>query len=280
MIQTKKITCYLVAFLAYNLYSVFLISAFFESTGGIFDRTQIDSLVKAGEEFNPKDWGWNGHYLWMLFSSTITTVVSSLIGGAISKDKKGITTLVCSIPTIITWGFVAYVLQFSDSVYVNSTETTIVALINIPLTAFLAYNSGKLGANIQHDVFSENTFFGVAKWNLTWLAFPLYWFLLGAIGVGAKLVITAFQSLGVGDFEFLERLLFGISFFLLLISTLTWCAPLLIVYKILSRQMLSEYSIWVRGVSNITVLVAGWPFAYGVEIGCFWIIRAIAPFFL
>lgn len=275
MSPEKKIALYLTAFLTYNLYAVFLLSAFLENTGYVFDYGQIQSVIKAGEAFDPKDWGWNGHYLWMLFSSIVTTVVSSLLCGAVSKDEKGITSLISSVPTIIICGFVVYLMQFTGGEYLNQTGTTVVAVLNMPITAFLAYTSGKFGAEIQRNVFLENTVFGVARWNLIWLAFPLYVFSLGAIGVGAKLVLLLFQSIGFGDLSFLNRLLLGMMYLLLVIPTIAWCLPLVIVYNILSGQILSERSILLRGCSNLTVLVVGWILAYGIQLGCFWIIQKV-----
>lgn len=275
MSPAKKIALYVAAFLTYNFYAGFLLSAFIENTGYIFDNSQIQSLIKAGEAFDPKDWGWNGHYLWMLFSSIVTAVMSGLLCGAVSKDEKGITSLISSIPTIFIFGYIVYLMQFTGGEYLNQTGTTVVAMLNMPLTAFLAYTSGKFGAEIQRNVFPENTVFGVARWNLTWLALPLYWFSLGAIGIGGKLILLVFQSLGFGDLSFLNRLLLGGMYLLLVIPTIAWCLPLVIMYKILSRQILPEHSILLRGCSNFIVLVAGWILAYVTQLGCFWIIQKV-----
>ena len=45
------------AFLAFNVYSVFLISAFQENTPYLFDAKLVADLRTAGELFDIKDWG-------------------------------------------------------------------------------------------------------------------------------------------------------------------------------------------------------------------------------
>jgi hypothetical protein len=262
------------AFLAYNLYAIFLISAFQENTGYLFDKEQINSLIQSGAQFDQKLWGWRGHYIWMLFSSLITTVICSLLSGAISKDQRGLTSLISSLPSVLVFGLVIYIMQFSGQDFDGQTGNTVVAILGIPLTVLIAYHAGKIGAKIQKDLFQDTTVLGIRGWHLIWLAYPTYFYALGAIEVAAKLFTGLFLAMRVDDFSVL-RLVMGLTNFVLVLSVIAWCAPIAVVYKILSRQLMSESSAASRFGVNLAVIVGGAFFALGIQAASYWLIRTV-----
>lgn len=64
------------AFVAFNVYSLFLIAAFQQNAPHLFDVTLDSEMRVAGEMFNVTEWGSKDHYLWHLFSSVVVTTLS------------------------------------------------------------------------------------------------------------------------------------------------------------------------------------------------------------
>jgi len=96
----------LAAFIAFNVYFLFLISSFMENTSYLFDMKTISRLNKSGIPIDPREWGWAGHYIWCLFSSSVVTALSSIICGAIAKNKGGKIALISNIPNTLVWGLI------------------------------------------------------------------------------------------------------------------------------------------------------------------------------
>jgi len=73
------------AFIAFNVYSLFLISAFQENTPHLFDAKLVSEMRAAGEIFDIRAWGWKNHYIWRLFSGVVVTAIAAFLAGAIAR---------------------------------------------------------------------------------------------------------------------------------------------------------------------------------------------------
>lgn len=81
------------AFVAFNVYSLFLISAFQENTPYLFDAKLVAEMRAAEEIFDIRAWGWKDHYIWRLFSGVVVTAIAAYLAGAIALKNGAKVTL-------------------------------------------------------------------------------------------------------------------------------------------------------------------------------------------
>jgi len=255
------------AFLAFNIYSLFFISAFMENTSYLFDMKRVSNLIESGLIIDPRELGWGGHYIWCLFSSSVVTALAGFLCGAIAKRKGDKVAIISNIPNILIWGFFFYISIFSKIEIEGYKGFAIVSVIAIPLTSVIAYNFGKIGENIQHEEFKEDSVLGIWAYHWIWIVFPLYWYGLGIVFAGTRFASFVFLSPG-GFF-------YTIIYFLFLIPVVVFVYPLIIVYKVLSGNLLSEKRIIIKVLFNTAILISGGLLASSLQVGCYWLIRKI-----
>src|SRR5437879_7215982 len=91
------------AFIAFNVYSFFLISAFLENTPKLFDAKLISEMRAAGEIFDVRAWGWKGHYIWWLFAEVVVTAMAAFLAGAIARSNGARVAAIANVPSILVW---------------------------------------------------------------------------------------------------------------------------------------------------------------------------------
>ena len=237
------------AFVAFNIYSLFLISAFQENTPYLFDVKLVSEMQAAGEIFDLKEWGWKDHYIWRLFSGVIVTALAGFLSGAVARDKSGKIAVVANIPGVLVWAGTFYLIAFGEVEIEGKTGFSIVSLIAIPLTTWIAYHSGRLGSEAQ-ELSAENTVLGIRAFHWTWIALPLYLY-------GLCIVFVVVKFFALQFFTWRDMSMVGAFISLLaLIPIIAWVMPLQFAYNILSGESLESKSPFVKALANTGILVA------------------------
>ena len=257
------------AFVAFNIYSLFLLSTFQENTPYLFDARLVSEMRASGELFDIKGWGWKDHFIWRLFSGVVVTALVAFLAGAIAKTKGGVVAAIANIPSVLIWGAIFYLTAFGKTELEGQTGFEVVSVIAIPLTMWLAYKLGNFGAKVQASDFREGTVLGIRPYHLIWIVFPLYFYGLGIVFVLAKSL--ALQFLTWRDVSMVG----AIISLLALVPVIAWIVPLIFVYNILSGEILSEKSTGIRALVNSVVIVGGALLATGIQIVCFWLLQKL-----
>lgn len=258
------------AFIAFNIYAAFLISAFQENTAYLFDIALIKEM-KLGSLYDaPRNWGWGTHYIWRLCASVVVTALVGFLAGAIAKSKGSLTATISNIPSLFIWVFTIYALGFSDVQVEEKTAFIIISIIAIPLTSYAAYMAGGYGQITQNNEFEENTILGVKPYHWLWAILPIYWYTLGIVYVTAQFI--AFQYTIWGD----TSTLISIMSLFALLPILAWGYPLLLVYRVLTGVTLPEKSKFVQCIANFSILILGMLFATGLQAGSYWLLTKMA----
>lgn len=257
------------AFVAFNIYSLFLISAFQENTPHLFDAKLVSEMRAAGEIFDLKEWGWKDHYIWRLFSGVVVTAFAAFLAGAIAKEKGAKVAAIANIPSILVWAGTFYFMAFGGVEVEGQTGFFIVSLIAIPLTTWVAYHFGSIGEEAQASDFAEGTVLGIRPYHWAWIAFPLYLYGLGIVFVAAK--FFALQFLTWRDMSMVGAFISLLA----LIPLFAWVTPLTMAHKILSGESLGDRQPFVRALANTGILVGGMLIALAVQLACFWLLQKI-----
>lgn len=254
------------AFIAFNLYAAFLISAFQENTAYLFDVSLIKEMKLDGMSIDPREWGWGSHYIWRLFAGVVVTGVVGFLAGSVAKSKGSLTAVISNIPSVLVWILFIYLFGFSDVQLEEKTAFVIISIIAIPLTTYVAFIAGGFGEEIQKEEFEENTVLGVKPYHWIWVIFPTYWYALGIVYVAVKFI--AFQFATWGD----TSIITSIMSLLALLPILAWCYPLLLVHRVLTGEILSEQNSFIRGIANFGILILGMAIATGLQVGSYWLL--------
>jgi hypothetical protein len=259
----------ILAFIAFNVYSLFLIAAFQENTLHLFDVKLVSEMRAAGEVFDLKEWGWKGHYIWRLFSSVIVTALTGFLAGAIARDKSGKVSAISNIPSVLIWAGTFYFMAFGEVDVEGKTGFLIVSLIAIPVTTWIAYYAGKIGYETQEANFVEGTVLGIRGWHWLWIVLPLYLYSLGIVFVVAK--FFALQFLTWRDMSMVGAFISLLS----LVPIIAWVLPLKFSHDILSGVSLEEKSPFVKALANTGILVGGMLAASAIQFICFWVLQKV-----
>ena len=178
------------AFIAFNVYALFLFSAFKENTAYLFDASLLREITLEGLSINPRELGWGNHYVWFSISNIIVVALVGFLAGAISKNKGALTAAVSNIPNIIVFGSLVYLFGFSeiDTEIAETTAFLIISILAIPVTTYIAYVTGGIGEDSQINEFKEKTVLGIKPYHWAWAVFPIYWYSLGIIYVVTKFI--------------------------------------------------------------------------------------------
>lgn len=178
----------ILAVLAFNIYALFLISAFEENTAYIFESNQIEAMKLSG--LDPRDWGWGNHYIWRLFAAIVVTACVGFLAGAIARQDGAVISALANIPSVLVWLATIYLFKHPDvfeSIGLDSgynTEFIVISIIAIPLTTLIAYFSGHFGEEgAEYD--SHDSVLGIKGYHWIWAVYPLYLYSLGLISVCA-----------------------------------------------------------------------------------------------
>jgi hypothetical protein len=257
------------AILAFNVYALFLISAFQENTGYLFDASLIREMRLSGLDVNFREWGWGSHYIWRLFAGLVVTVLVSVLAGAIAKDGGHRVAALANIPSVLVWGGMIYLFGFAGVEVEARTGFIVISVIAIPLTTFIAYLSGGFGEEIQRQHFPEHSVLGIKGYHWIWAIFPLCLYGLG-------IVFVVLKFLGLQFLTWSDMSIVGAVISLLgLVPVIAWIYPLIFVYKVLKGEALSEKSTPVRALANAGLIVGGGIFATGVQFVCFWLLQKL-----
>ncbi len=257
------------AFVTFNIYSLFLISAFQENTSHLFDAKVVSEMRAAGEIFDIREWGWKDHYIWRLFSGVVVTAIAAFLAGAIAKDKGGKTAAIANFPSIFVWAGTFYVMAFGKIDVEGQTGFLVVSLVAIPLTTWVAYQCGNMGSETQASDFGAGTVLGIRPFHWAWIVFPLYLYSLGIVYVGAKFLALQFMT-------WRDMSVMGAFISLLaLIPVFAWVAPLNLAHKILSGESMSDKAPFVKAFANTGILIGGALVAMAIQIACFWLLQKV-----
>ena len=253
------------SFVGFNVYALFLISAFQENTAYLFDIGLIREMKMSGFDINPREWGWGDHYIWRLFSGVAVTAVVAVLAGAIAKKNGAKIAAIANIPSLIVWGGMIYFFGFTDVEVEAKTGFIVISLIAIPATTYVAYLAGGLGEEIQQQEYLENTVLGIKGYHWIWALFPLYWYSLGIIFVFTKFI--GFQLATWADTSIFSALLS----LLMLAPIVAWVYPLRLVQRVLMGDLLSTSNAAILGVANFGIIVIGMIVASGIQFGSYWL---------
>lgn len=257
------------AFLAFNVYSLFLISAFQENTPHLFDAKLVSEMRAAGEIFDIKAWGWKDHYIWRLFSGAVVTAIAAFLAGAIARQNGAKVAAIANVPSILVWAAMFYFMAFGHTEWEGQTGFIVVSVIAIPLTTWIAYKLGKVGADTQTSEFGDNTVLGIRPYHWVWIVFPIYLY-----GLGIVFVVTKFFALQFFTWRDVSMVGAFISF-LALVPVIAWVAPIVLTYNVLAGESLTEKPPGVRALANTGIIIGGALLASGVQIACFWLLQKL-----
>lgn len=258
------------AFIAFNVYSLFLISAFQENTPHLFDAKLVSEMRAAGEIFDIRAWGWKDHYIWRLFSGIVVTAMAAFLAGAIAQRNGAKVAVIANTPSVLVWAAMLYFMAFGHTEWEGQTGFIVVSSIAIPLTTWIAYQFGKIGTDTQASKFEDNTVLGVRPYHWAWIIFPLYLYGVSIVFVVAKFFAQQFFT--GRDVSMVG----GLISLLALVPVFAWIMPVVMTYKILAGESLSEKSPGVRALANTGIIVGGALLAYGIQIMCFWLLQKLA----
>jgi len=259
----------ILAFIAFNIYSIFLISAFQENTAYLFDTSLMNDMRLKGIAINPREWGWGGHYIWRLFSGVVVTGLAAILTGAISKTNGNKIAALVNIPSIIVWLVMIYLFGFTNVEVEGKTGFIVISILAVPLTTYVAYVFGRIGEELQHDSFPENTVLGIKGYHWVWAILPIYWYMLGIVFVATKFI--AYQFASWSDMSIFSALVS----LLMLIPLVAWGYPLLTVHRVLSGDLLSSKGAAIRVFAIFGILVFGMILATGIQFGDYWLLSKI-----
>lgn len=254
------------AFIAFNVYSLFLISAFQENTRYLFDPSLIKEMRLRGIKIDPREWGWGDHYIWRLFSGVVVTAIAGFLVGAIAKTKGAKTAAISNILSVLVWTAMIYLFGFTEVQIGAQTGFIVISIIAIPLTTYVAYWAGRFGEEVQRSDFSDDTVLGIKGYHWIWAVFPLYWYGLGIVFVATKFI--GFQFATWGDIGIIATIISLLT----LAPIVAWIYPLWLVYRILKGDLLSSKNAAVKGVTNISILILGMFVAAALQFASYWIL--------
>lgn len=257
------------AFIAFNVYSLFLISAFQENTPYLFDTKLVSEMRVAGEVFDIGAWGWKDHYIWRLFSGVVVTAAAAFLTGAIARYNGATVAVIANVPSVFVWAATFYLLAFGNTEIEGQTGFIIVSLIAIPLITWAAYQFGKVGADTQASEFEDNTVLGIRPYHWIWIVFPFYLYSLGIVFVIVK--FFALQFLTWQDMSIVS----GLISLLALAPVIAWIAPVVMIYNVLAGKSLGERSAGVRTIANAGIVIGGTLLATGIQVACFWLLQKL-----
>lgn len=248
VVRLSKIRNYIGAFFLFNVFFIFIISAFLENTPYLFDMKIVKELKASGLIDDIRELGWNGHYIWALISFSVTTYFVSFLTGAMAQENGGKVSLLSSIPSDLGWVFLFYMMALSGGKYEGQTGFIIVSIIAIPLNVYIAYMAGCAGEEIQKDEYNPNTILGIWKYHLIWIVFPVYWYGLRIVYIDVKFISLNF--IAVSYFDHLIAFLYSIPL-------LAWLSPPVIVYYMLSGKLFANIKPLYKGFICIITLLLG-----------------------
>jgi len=259
----------ILAIVAFNVYALFLLSAFQENTAYLFDASLIKEMKLGGFDVNPLEWGWGNHYIWRLFAGVVVTALVGFLAGAIAKENGAKVAAIANIPSVLIWGGMIYLFGFAGVEVEAKTGFITISIIAIPLTTYVAYLAGGFGEETQRQEFTEETVLGIKGYHWVWAVFPLYWYSLGIVFVGTKFVGV---QLATWSYTSIFAALLSIA---MLIPIVSWIYPLRIVHRVLMGDLLSNHNAVVKGVANFGILVVGMIVATGIQFGIYWFLSNI-----
>ncbi len=257
------------AFVAFNVYSLFLISAFQENTPYLFDAKLVAEMRAAKEIFDIRAWGWKDHYIWRLFSGVVVTAIAAYLAGAIALKNGAKVAAIANVPSVLVWAGTVYLMASGHTEWEGQTGFIVVSLIAIPLTTWLAYHFGRIGADAQASDFAENTVLGVRPYHWAWTVFPLYLYGLGVVYAVAKFL--ALQFLTWRDVSMVGAFISLLA----LIPVIAWIVPLVMAYNVLTGESLSEKSAFAKASANTGIIIGGALLASGIQIACYWLLQML-----
>jgi hypothetical protein len=182
MIAAKDALRWACAFVAFNVYSLFLISAFEVNTAYLYK-----SNLAWGKLPDLRESGWGDHFIWRLFAGVVVTLLVGFLAGAIAKRKGALVAAVANAPSVVVWAVLFYILCCGDTTKIaGQTGFLVVSLIAIPLTTYLAYVAGKAGEEMQASDCPDNTVLGIWPYHWIWAPLPLSWYALGVVFAPAR----------------------------------------------------------------------------------------------
>lgn len=257
------------AFIAFNVYSVFLIDAFQRNTPYIFDAAEMAEMAYYGLEFRFEDWRWDDHYIWRLVSAIVTTGFVGFLTGAIAGSRGAKTALIANIPSVLIWIGTFYFVALSGYEIEGKTGFSVISILAIPMTSWIAYIFGGLGEEYQTEEYSDETVLGIGPFHWAWAILPLYVYSIGVIFVAAYAAGIQFSIFS--DISFVATVISLIA----LIPILAWLSPLYASHQILSGETMSANSPATRGLTVAAILAGGILVALLVQLACIWTVQKL-----
>ena len=107
---SKKLSIYraICAALVFNVYSLFLCSAFQKNTPYLFEQHRSDGFPAPHIDLASASWG--KHYLWRLIAAVVVTIFVGLLAGAFARIRGKRIAALSNIPSVLFWCWLLYVL--------------------------------------------------------------------------------------------------------------------------------------------------------------------------
>lgn len=200
----------------------------------------------------------------------VVTAIVAFLAGAISPQKGGKVAAIANIPGILIFWFLFladFLFQpFGATPRVpGHTGFVAVSLIAIPLTTWVAYIFGKVGAETQTSNFTENTVLGIRPYHWAWIVFPLYLYSFFIIDSLAKWFTQEYHLWK--DISMTR----SIISLLAVIPVCVGIAPIVMAYNVLKGKSLIGRSPRIKALANTGIIIGGFLLALAIQKACYWL---------
>jgi len=262
----------ILAFLAFNIFTILLIFAFEVNAAYIFDQEDIKYQVfLSGGDFYTGGLSWGDHYLYRLFASIIVTFISASIILNIVEKNAGIVAAISNIPSVIFWMYSLYmhILGTDISDGEMSYGYISVGIIAPILTTWIAY---KVGENQIKEGLIVNEVMSIKSYHWMWIALITQPSAIGIIyslylSLDAIFSLMSFAYSGsrgnpLSPLSIVPNFLHGLSYltyvFNVIISSLPLLAYIYLIkntYLILSGFKLADKSVSMRTMTVFIIVM-------------------------
>lgn len=241
---------YVGAVLAFWVYWMTLFGSFVRAVGPTLSYDEARYEAEVGLIDAPFDYGWGEHYIWFTICSLIAAFCCGALAGAIAKRRGATVAAVAVVPVVGIMGFAYYFFLQHATDWESPVAWGIAQPLAIVGMALCAYWGGRAGHETQRAEFPENTVFGIrtGHWAWLWLVSGIYVMDMTSLCVRGH----AYEAWDEG-----ACILTAIPYLLMMLPLFALGYAVMLMYGILTHNLLPEKGGFLRAGAFIGVYVAG-----------------------
>ena len=234
---------YVGALFIYLIYWLTLWGSMVKVVGASLSPDKAQELVEIGEVGSVWEYGWGDHYIWFLIAFCFVTYCCAGLAGATAKKKGALVASLANLPIVI------FSLLFCWLFYIDALGITvespvawkIVGPLAVVGSIFFSILGGYTGKDFQETEFGDSTILGIppVHWLWIWLVSTIY---IQEI-VYAVIPLFSWSEDFVSLVHVLRLLICGY--------------PMVLMYQILSGEILARKNVFIRIISFIGIYIGG-----------------------